>query len=80
MKSWPVEDNYSRGSNFAERLKERKLRPWETYWGIISRKGWPENKKIDQVQRKQKRKTPRCRKEIEADGKSAHGNQQDSCT
>ena len=46
MKSWTVEDNYSRGSNFAERLKERKWRPWETYGGIISRKGGPENKKL----------------------------------
>ena len=30
--------------------------------------------------KKREEETPRCRKEIEADGKSAHGNQQDRCT
>ena len=43
-------------------------------------KRWTKKEKIDQVQRKKKRKLPRCRKEIEADGKSAHRNQQDSNT
>ena len=43
-------------------------------------KRWTKKEKNYQVQRKKKRKLPRCRKEIEADGKSAHRNQQDSDT
>ena len=30
--------------------------------------------------KKREEGTPRCRKEIEADGESAHGNRQDRCT
>ena len=37
-------------------------------------------KKLIRFKEKTEEEIPKCRKEIEADGKSAHGYQQDSCT
>ena len=57
-----------------EDLKRSKRSPQRTYWGV-----WGNYNENNQILEK-KEGTPRCRKEIEADGISAHGNQQDGCT
>ena len=57
-----------------EDLKEVKEAPKEPIEAFEAIK-----KKNNQIVER-KEGTPRCRKEIEADGISAHGNQQDGCT
>ena len=57
-------------------LKEVKEAPKEPFEALEAEKvgkKWIKFKKREEG-------TPRCRKEIEADGESAHGNQQDGCT
>ena len=57
-----------------EDLKRSKRSPQRTYWGVWG--NWKENNQFLE----KKEGMPRCRKEIEADGISAHENQQDGCT